>query len=141
MARFRQARVTELLEERDDIVRALVEIIDDAIDPARRVEAIGFPDMLGPLDLDDVVIVNTVGIDLALGTGGSTFILWNRSREDPIDQTQGHIVKLRYTPWQLNVLAAEAPESAHHDVLENLDSIGGVPVIACSLHSQVAACA
>jgi hypothetical protein len=45
---------------------------------------------------------------------------------------------MRYTPWQTEVAAVEAPESSHHSALENVVSIDGMPVIACGLHSQVA---
>jgi hypothetical protein len=47
-------------------------------------------------------------------------------------------VKLRYTPWQIPVHAVEAPESEHHAALRDVRSIDGLPVVACSLHSQIA---
>ena len=97
--------------------------------------------MLGPLAVGDRVVVNTAGVDLGLGTGGDGFILWNLDGPGPPDPAPGHIVKLRYTPWQQPVLAAEAPESPHHRALVDLDSIDGMPVVACGLHSQVAAVA
>jgi hypothetical protein len=78
------------------------------------------------------------GIDLHLGTGGVGFILWNLDGSGPERTPPGHIMKLRYTPWQRPVVAAEAPESAHHLRLQNETSIDGMPVVACGLHSQLA---
>jgi hypothetical protein len=45
---------------------------------------------------------------------------------------------MRYSPCQLDVLAAESPESEHHAVLESAESLDGMPVVACGLHSQIA---
>lgn len=135
MATFRHGTLIEVLEDRPDLVRAKVEI-GDAV-----VEAIGFPHMLGPVRGGDRVVVNTTGIELALGTGDVGFILWNLDGPGPTAAGPGHIVKMRYTPWQSEVLAVEAPESPHHERLKDVDAIGGMPVVACSVHSQIAAVA
>ena len=132
MATFRHAKVVEVIEASERICRALL-----ALDEGEIVAA-GFPSMLGPLAVGDAVIVNTTAIDLRLGTGGEGFILWNLHGPGPPGPGSGHIVKMRYTPWQTDVLAAEAPESPDHDALRNVDSIAGVPVVACGLHSQIA---
>lgn len=135
MPTFREAKVVEVTELRDDLVRARVSL------PDGEVEAVGFPEMLGSLSGGDRVVVNTTGIELGLGTGGVAFVLWNLDGEPPTPQLEGHIVKLRYTPWQTEVVTAESPESPHHDSLVDIESIGGMPVVACTLHSQVAAIA
>lgn len=132
MASFKRGRVTALVEELDDIVRARVDVDGEEI------EAVGFPKMLGPLSQDDEVVLNTTGIDLKLGTGGVAFILWNLSGEMPPGPGSGHIVKMRYTPWQTEVDAVEAQESPHHEALSKETSIHAMPVVACGLHSQVA---
>lgn len=135
MAAFKEGKVASIVSERHDLVRATVATEEGEIDAA------GFPSMLGPLRTGDRVIVNTTGVELGLGTGGVGFILWNLDGPGPGRVGEGHIVKLRYTPWQTEVLAAEAPESVHHDSLRAVDSIDGMPVVVCSLHSQVAAVA
>jgi hypothetical protein len=132
MAVFRQAKVVDIIEISRGICRARLALEDGEI------VAAGFPSMLGPLAPGDVVIVNTTAIDLRLGTGGEGFILWNLDGPGPAGPGEGHIVKLRYTPWQTEVLAAEAPESTDHDTLRTAGSIAGVPVVACGLHSQIA---
>ncbi|MFN2490303.1 MAG: DUF3866 family protein [Actinomycetota bacterium] len=134
MAFFATGKVTKI-EERPGIVALEVDVDE------RSLSAYGFPLMLGPVEPGDAVIVNTTGIDLGLGTGGVGFVLWNLDGPGPPRRAEGHIVKLRYTPWQTNVLAAEEPLSPHHGSLAGVDSIGPLPVVACGLHSQVAAAA
>jgi hypothetical protein len=110
------------------------------LDTGEAIVAAAYPDMIGELTEGNRVVVNVTALELGLGTGGVGFVLWNLS-SDPDDSISGHIMKLRYTPWQRDVLAAEAPESPHHERLAEVVSIGGVPVVACGLHSQVAAVA
>ncbi|HXG23990.1 MAG TPA: DUF3866 family protein, partial [Chthonomonadales bacterium] len=46
-----------------------------------------------------------------------------------------------YTPMQLPVLAAEAPESPHHAALSTFQSLHAVPVVCAELHSHLPAIA
>ncbi|MCA1708448.1 MAG: DUF3866 family protein, partial [Actinobacteria bacterium] len=124
MPTFREAKIIEVTEARVDLVRARVSL------PNGEVEAVGFPAMLGSLKAGDRVVVNTTGIELGLGTGGVAFVLWNLDAEPPAAQLDGHIMKLRYTPWQTEVVTAESPESPHHDALANVESIDDMPVVA-----------
>lgn len=135
MPTFRAATIIEVTETRPDLVRARVSL------PTGDAEAVGFPAMLGTLSPGDHVVVNTTGMELGLGTGGVAFVLWNMDGEAPAPRLEGHIMKLRYTPWQMEVVTAEAPESPHHDALKDVESIEGMPVVVCTLHSQVAAIA
>src|SRR3712207_3935974 len=107
---FREGKVLEVTDE----LGALRARVDT---PEGEIEAIGWRSMLGNIEVGDRVVVNTVGIDMGLGTGGTGFILWNLDGEAPKEDPPGHIVKLRYTPWQMLVHAVEAPESEHHDRL------------------------
>lgn len=131
MPSFNAGKVLELVEQRAGLIRARVEVA------GTEVIASAFPHLLGPLEPGDRVIVNTTGLDLELGTGGEGFILWNLDRGET-ELGAGHIVKLRYTGLQTEVLAAEAPESEHHAALADTIDLEGTPVVACGLHSQVA---
>lgn len=135
MAAFREGVVRAVLEAHDDLMRVSVDV------GGAELTASVFPEVTGPVAPDDRVVVNTLGVDLALGTGGEGFVLWNLSNPRPPGPGRGHIVKLRYTPLQIDVAAAEAQESAHHDLLEKATSIDGMPVVACGLHSQMPAVA
>lgn len=81
------------------------------------------------------VLVNTVGIDLALGTGNAVFVV--PSTPHASTNSYGHIVKLRYTPLQTAVDSVEEQESPHHATMQAAKSIGGMPVVCCELHSQM----
>jgi hypothetical protein len=132
MPSFREGKVASISEERADVVKAVVTT------SAGDLDAVGWPSMLGPLEVGDRVVVNTTGIELELGTGGTAFILWNLDGPGPDARFDGHLVKMRYTPWQMDVLSVEAPESPHHDALTGATSLDGAPVVACGLHSQIA---
>jgi hypothetical protein len=132
MPAFRTGKVVEIVEGDEDIIRLRVALGDQEIN------ATGYPRMLGPVEVGDAVVVNTTGIELDLGTGGEGFVLWNLDGGEPPGLGDGHIVKLRYTPWQMEVMAAEAPESPHHVVLREASDLMDMPVVACGLHSQIA---
>ncbi len=133
MAIFKEGHAWDVIT-RGDVVEATVMLEEGAT-----IRCMGWTSMLGPLDDGDRVVVNTTGINLGLGTGGEGFILWNTDGPGPEGGPPGHIVKLRYTPWQKAVLATEAPESPSHDVLAEADGLNRTPVVTCGLHSQVAA--
>lgn len=102
--------------------------------------AISYPALVGFVTVGDSVVLNTWAVEMGLGTGGTDFVVavarYPRHADPP-----GHIMKLRYTPAQIPVLAAEAPESPHHEGLRRFASLGGAPVVCAELHSQVPAIA
>jgi hypothetical protein len=131
MAGWRRGVVSRLLEQRSDLLVATVEA------DGENLKVVAFPSMVAELRVGDEVVLNTTGIDLALGTGGDAFVLWNLTNPELPERREGHIVKLRYTPWQTEVLVAEAPESPHHAKLKDVTSIDGVPVVVCGVHSHL----
>jgi len=131
MAGWRRGVVSALLEQRSDLLVARVEA------GGENLKAVAFPSMVPALRVGDEVVLNTTGIDLQLGTGGDAFVLWNLTNPELPERHDGHIVKLRYTPWQSEVMVAEAPESPHHVDLKDITSIDGVPVVVCGVHSHL----
>ncbi|MGH2750203.1 MAG: DUF3866 family protein [Actinomycetota bacterium] len=123
--------MAELVEQEPDLLVTKVDV------DGQNVTAVAFPGMVAAIKEGDEVVLNTTGIDLDLGTGGIAFILWNLSNSDLPTRGRGHVVKLRYTPWQTEVLTAEAPESPHHESLREATSIHGTPVVVCGVHSQL----
>lgn len=102
--------------------------------------ALCYPSLSGPVEVGDTVLLNTTAVDLALGTGGSHFVIARKGEGVALDDPAplgGHIMKLRYTPLQRDVLTVEDPASPYHDVMEHAVSIDGMPVVCCGLHSQV----
>ena len=95
MPSFRTGVVTEVLSERSGLQRVTV-------DGER---AYVLTALTGPVAVGDAVVVNTTAVDLGLGSGGEDFVLWNLERPAAGRLSGGHILKLRYTPWQIDTEA------------------------------------
>ena len=121
MPSYRAALVTEILEERAGLQRVLV----------GEERAYVLTDQVGPVAVGDEVVFNTTAVDLGLGTGGWHVVHWNLSRREWSGAGGGHIMKVRYTSLQSDTGATEEEVDPGTD-------LGGVPVVACTLHSQVA---
>jgi hypothetical protein len=93
---------------------------------------VAYPALTGPVALGDDVVVNTQARELGLGSGGFDVLYANMTRGLGLPAEDGaHVMKLPYSPGQLAVRHAE--ESA-----EPAESLDGMPVVCCSLHSQLA---
>ena len=112
--------VTEILAEQEGNIR----------------KALNYDDLTGAVKAGDRIVINTVAIDLDLGSGGQDFVYFNHDSK-PEKAGKGHIIKQRYTPWQFPVLTAEENESPYHDVFNGDVSLDGMPVAVGTLHSQL----
>jgi hypothetical protein len=125
--RLRRGSVTAIVERLEGLVRIEV---DGA-------PCVAYPQLTGPVALGDEVLVNVAARELGLGSGGFDVLHANLTRGLDLPAEPGaHVMKLPYTPLQFPALHAE--EGAGGQTV----SLGGLPVVCCSLHSQVApACA
>jgi hypothetical protein len=100
------------------------------------VPCVAYPELTGEVEVGDDVLVNVQARELALGSGGFDVLYANLTRGLGLAPEEGaHVMKLPYTPLQFS--RGHAEEDAR--LAEELDAM---PVVACSLHSQVApACA
>lgn len=121
MPSFHTATVTGVLQDRPGLQR-----IDT--DAGR---AYVLTQLTGPVGVGDRVVLNTTAVELGLGTGGWHVVHWNLARETWSESGPGHIMKLRYTSLQVDTGAAE---ELHPDLPGELS---GMPVVVCSLHSQL----
>jgi hypothetical protein len=117
--------------------RGTVTAVRERLDGLDRVEVdgapcISYPRLTGPVEEGDEVVVNVQARELALGSGGFDVLHVNLTRglELPSER-DAHLMKLPYTPVQFAV--AHGEEGAELPQL-----LEGLPVVACSLHSQVA---
>lgn len=133
MPSFREAIVLSRIKWNDTISELEVRMDDGS--PAK---AIAIESLVGSALPGDSVILNTTAVDLNLGSGGYHFVLWNLTRPPVSLLKSGHIMKVRYTPLQLNV---EAIEEKLHDAgmqpSNMVEALEGIPVIAGSVHSQL----
>ncbi len=91
--------------------------------------------------VNDEVIVNVTSTELKLGTGGMDFVthvLRSLPKENLIQN--GHIMKARYLPNQLSVLAVEAQESKYHYLFKQPFSLEGKKILIGELHSMIPIC-
>src|ERR1700675_982592 len=121
MLTLRRGRITAVVERVEGLSRLEVD----------GVPCVAYPRLTGPVALGDEVIVNTQARDLELGTGGFDVLYANLTRglDLPAD-SDAHVMKLPYTPAQDARRHAEDGRTLP-------DTLAGLPVVCCSLHSQV----
>jgi hypothetical protein len=119
---LRRGAVTAVLEAHAQLVRLEV---DGA-------PCVAYPRLTGPVEVGDDVLVNEQARLLALGSGGYDILYANLTRGLGLPVSAGaHVMKLPYTPGQMAL--------SHQEETEELAaSLDGLPVVCCTLHSQVA---
>ncbi|WP_313756464.1 DUF3866 family protein [Tissierella sp.] len=101
-------------------------------------KAANYKDFTGDIKLDDEVVLNTTAVDLSLGTGGYHFVMYNYRNKSMELKGSGHIMKLRYTPYQMKCLAAEEEDSPYHNLFNEFKSLENHIFIVATLHSMLA---
>jgi hypothetical protein len=119
---LRRGRVSAVRERVEGLVRLEVD----------GTACVAYPSLTGPVALDDDVLVNVQARELELGSGGFDVLYANLTRGLGLAGEEGaHVMVLPYTPLQhARPFAEEAGEPARE--------LGAMPVVCCSLHSQVA---
>jgi hypothetical protein len=121
MLTLRRGRVTAVLERVEGLSRLEVD----------GQPCVAYPRLTGPVALGDDVIVNTQARELVLGSGGFDVLHANLTRGlDLLPEGDAHVMKLPYTPTQVARRHTEEGGALP-------DTLGGLPVVCCSLHSQV----
>jgi hypothetical protein len=119
---LRRGRVTAIVEQHAGLVRLEVD----------GTACVAYPRLTGPVEVDDEVLVNVQARELGLGSGGFDVLHANLTRGLELPAEEGaHVTKLPYTPLQW------AERHGEEDG-ELAASLSGVPVVCCSLHSQLA---
>lgn len=137
MPSFRSGRVAAVLAQRPGLQR--VEVVLDGDRETCR--ALNYPELSGAVAVGDDVVCNTTAVELGLGTGGWHVVHWNLSRREFRHDSGGHVMKLRYSSLQTDVLAAEEEGSRLRPALVGARSLDGFPVAVAGLHSLLAAVA
>ena len=119
---LRRGRVSAVVEHFEGLARIEV---DGA-------PCVAYPRLTGPVALGDDVLVNVQAVELGLGTGGFHVLHANLTRGLGLAAEPGaHVMKLPYTSLQVAFRHAEEDSPV-------ADSLERMPVVCCSLHSQVA---
>src|SRR5918992_4938530 len=123
---LRRGVVSAVVEEAEGLTRLEVD----------GVACVAYPRLTGPVQVGDEVVVNVQARELGLGSGGFDVLYANLTRGLELEGEGGaHVRVLPYTPVQHAVRHVEEDGPL-------ADDLGGLPVVCCTLHSQVApACA
>jgi hypothetical protein len=113
--------VTAIVEELDGLAR--IEVDGEP--------CVAYPQLTGPVEVGDDVLVNVQARELGLGSGGFDVLHANLTRGLGLGSApDAHVMTLPYTPVQAAVRFVEEDG-------ELASSLEGMPVVCCSLHSQV----
>ena len=119
---LRRGTVSALTEELPELVRLEVDGLP----------CIAYPRLTGAVEVGDDVLVNEQARLLGLGSGGFDVLYANLTRGLGLPQEEGaHVMALPYTPGQVTVCCKEETDGL-------ADSLDELPVVLCTLHSQVA---
>jgi Protein of unknown function (DUF3866) len=119
---LRRGKVSAVLERHEGLVRLEVD----------GTPCVAYPRLTGPVALGDDVLVNVQARRLGLGSGGFDVLYANLTRGLELEPAaSAHVMQLPYTPLQ----AAAGHGEENGELPRSLD---GLPVVCCSLHSQVA---
>jgi hypothetical protein len=119
---LRRGRVTAIEERHERFVRLEVDGLP----------CVAYPGLTGEVEVDDEVLVNEQARALGLGSGGFDLVYANLTRGLSLPPADGaHVMTLPYTPLQVAVRHVEEEAWLPAD-------LDGLPVVCCSLHSQVA---
>ena len=118
---LRRGKVTAIAELHEGLVRLEVD----------GVPCIAYPDVTGSVEVGDDVLVNVQARELELGSGGFDILHANLTRGIELEPEPGaHVMTLPYTSLQHAVSHVEESGSS-------AESLDGMPVVCCSVHSQV----
>ncbi|MGH3072584.1 MAG: DUF3866 family protein [Gaiellaceae bacterium] len=123
---LRRGSVTAIVERHERLIRLEVDGI----------ACIAYPGLTGEIEVGDDVLVNEQARLLELGSGGFDVLYANLTRGLGLPSEDGaHVIALPYTPGQVALKHKEESDAL-------AESLEGMPVVLCTLHSQVApACA
>ncbi len=99
--------------------------------------ALNYIPLTGHADVGERVVLNTTAVELGLGSGGQHFVYLNLEKIEQRLTGDGHLIKLRYTPAQMRILALEEDASPYHRQMREATSLAGMVVITAELHSML----
>lgn len=132
MFNMKIGKVNQIFDGTDRTTELIVDI------NGKKEKAIAYRRLTNELHIGDEVLLNTTAVDLNLGTGGYHFIVCNLSNITKESKSQGHIMKLRYTPLQVKVNTCEEQGSIYHSIFKEFESLDSMPILVGELHSIIA---
>jgi hypothetical protein len=119
---LRRGVVTAVVEAHERLIRLEVDGI----------ACVAYPTLTGEVEVGDDVLVNEQARLLELGSGGFDVLYANLTRGLGLEpEERAHVMALPYAPGQVTVCYKEESDAL-------ADALDGLPVVCCTLHSQVA---
>ena len=131
MIRVRKGEVVKILKDINELTE--VEVVVEG----KKAKALNYNGLTGSIKVGDVVTLNTTAVYKSLGTGGTHFVMANWENDKVDVEDKGHIMKLRYTPFQVKCLAIEEQENVFQEEINSFKSLNGTPVVVGTLHSML----
>ncbi|MST99912.1 DUF3866 family protein [Tissierella pigra] len=132
MINYRSGIVKSIINDEKDITIVNVNV------EGKVCKAVNYKAFTGEVNVEDEVVLNTTAVDLCLGTGGCHFIIYNHRNKVMESKGPGHIMKLRYTPYQMSCLVTEEEDSPYHNIFNDFKSLDNHVFVVSTLHSMVA---
>ena len=133
----KSATIKSIVKKEQDI-----QLLNILFNDQKESRAVNYIQLSGELSVGDRVIVNSTAVDLGLGTGGYHFVISKitaTQNNNPVkNKDNGHIMKLRYTPFQMCTLSVEEEASPYHELIKNFTGLAGQVVVFIPLHSLLA---
>lgn len=124
MIHWRYGLVLQVLSERPGLQELSVRTTEGES------RAVALTRLTGAVRPGEKVILNVTAVSLGLGTGGRHFVAAVPERLPPDPTEPGHLMKLRYTPFQLRCATVE-------ETADTPAELGGQVVVVGELHSQL----
>jgi hypothetical protein len=130
-----QGTVVRSLSVREGIQFVTVRLRNGNEEPA-----VHYIDTMPILAAGDRVLLNVTAVRLELGSGGYHFVaalLESGLNTTMLSQSNGHIMKMKYTPIQRSVQSVEELSSPYHTQFQGDGDLEGMPVLLGELHSML----
>lgn len=132
MILWEKGEVLRIREETETLQRLVVRT-----EPGEEACAIHYPCFLGRAEPGDGVWLNVTAVRMGLGTGGEHFVAGWTAKPPQSPPPAGHIMKLRYTPWQIALSTGEEEGNPYREAVTERNALDGWPVLLGELHSML----
>jgi hypothetical protein len=132
MLKIEAGKIKEILREKNNLQELLVELKNKRI-----LKALNYTNLNGVFKKGEEILLNITAQELNLGTGEYCFVVGSISKNIELKRKYGHIIKLRYTPYQFSIKSVEEVRK-YRKKIENFKNLERIPVVVGTLHSQIA---
>ncbi|EYE87443.1 hypothetical protein Q428_13295 [Fervidicella metallireducens AeB] len=134
MLNLEQGVVKNIILQRDGVQFLEVEVNEKCE------VALNYINHTGICRTGDRVVLNTIALRMSLGTGGYHFVYYNLSNKNndvDFNKSSGHIIKMKYTPYQFKVKTIEEVD-IFKKYFDSPVDLSSKKILIAKLHSMIA---